>query len=358
MVDAKKQYDFGFLKRVIPVTLCDMTNSSRFFILSCSVLALSACGHPNAMPSGYTHHHAQYKSPDATPALSSTGALGTIETTPVRLSQMDVDIAVDDLLRKITARAGVSPKPVYIMTPSNMGGFYNVVDSALRKNMRDLGYATSDTTEGVYAFAYSAREIRKPRGSENDGYPNVEMTLQVFGDASQGAKLLTEQTGNYFIAGASNQNIQPATKTAYQNFNVAPVEVPVASSVNAEPVIEVPVTRHTDIVVKETTPSSVSKPMTATVRTQLPSRVSKSVGTKDDIIIMNSQADVSSEVPKMIDQGPIVPEIEFKSLSGSSFGASSAGNVSGREADSYGEKPILNDTPSLKSGRVSKSVDY
>jgi len=276
-----------------------MTYSSRFFILSCSVLALSACGHPNAMPSGYTHHHEQYKSPDATPS-QRMGALEDFDAGPAPLSQMDVDIAVDDLLRKITARAGVSPKPVYIMTPDNMGGFYTVVDSALRKNMRDLGYALSDTTTGAYAFAYSARALQKPRGSENDGYPNVEMMLQVFGDASDGARLLTEQTGNYFITGAQTQDIRPAIKTSHQNFNAAPVVAPITQSITtpaSSPVVEIPVTRHTDIVVKETTPPSVSQPMTATVRSQLPSfsstpsRVSKSVGTKDDIIIMNSQID-------------------------------------------------------------------
>lgn len=278
-----------------------MTYSKNLLIIGVSVLALHACKHPNAMPSGYTHHHDTYKSPDATPAVKPA----TLDNQNVRLSQMDIDDAVEDLLRKITARAGVSPKPVYILTPSETGAFYNIVDSALRKNMRDLGYAISDTQAGAYAFAYSARELRKPRGSENDGYPNIELTLSVFNKVGDDARLLTEQMGNYFIAGASDQDIRPVTYSSNFSYD-APVQTHIQK---AKPV-------------------------------QL----------------------------EMIEGDPIVPEIEFKSLSSTTQDdiivfdqepvRSSAGKVITRPADTYGAKPVLNDKPSMVSGRVSKKIDY
>lgn len=186
-------------------------NFSQYFlpvILSVSALSLSACsiGHPNAMPTGYTYHHQDYKSP--TPASSS-------KVTSKQRQNMDAvqaeqfRNAVYDLLNKLTMRAGLPPKPVYVLAPDPMTTFYANIDNDLRESMRTLGYAISDVPTGAYVFAYSAQELDYPAGIDIADQPNVELTIRVFNSAQPDARQLTEEVGRYFIKGVDTLYIQP-----------------------------------------------------------------------------------------------------------------------------------------------------
>ncbi len=280
--------------------------SKTILSVSVSLLSaglLSACGHPNAMPSGYTHHHNVKNAVDVS-AADSVPLSSTYIAAPENqaLSLVDVDRAVDDMLRKITARAGVPPKPVYILKPENPTPFYNAVDNALRTSMRDLGYAISDMKAGAYGMAYNARALRKPRGTENDGHPNVELMLQAYSNVESGARLLTEQSGNYFIKGAKAQDIRAL--------------------------------RH-DIDLKK---SSVQSPIE-------PVQVKR-----QDIIIEEPEIPMLMKQPIIAApmEEPITPDVDFKSLS------------SGQVSSDYNIAPATRDNVSQSSSlpSISKQIEY
>ncbi len=174
-----------------------------------SLVGLGACSinHPNAMPSGYTHHRDVYKSP--TPP-------STPKITAQQRQYMDgaqaeqFRDAVYDLLTRITNRAGMPPKPIYILAPEPMTTFYANIDNDLREGMRHIGYALSDMPTGAYVFAYDAQVLEKPRGTISTGEPNVELVLKIFDSVSEDARMLSEESGWYYIQGAETLKIQPA----------------------------------------------------------------------------------------------------------------------------------------------------
>ncbi|HPD82992.1 MAG: hypothetical protein R3D88_04175 [Alphaproteobacteria bacterium] len=188
--------------------------SFRFLTLGFSVLAVSACAHPNAFPSGYTYHKQEFKSP--APGASK-------KVTEQQRRYMDsvqaeqFRDAVYDLLTRITTRAGMPPKPVYILQPEPMTTFYANIDNDLRESMRHIGYAIADMPEGAYVFAYDAQYIK----SESDapmieGQPNVEITLSVFNGLGPEANQLTVESGQYYIQGAETLNIKPTNYAEMQ----------------------------------------------------------------------------------------------------------------------------------------------
>lgn len=179
-------------------------NKLPLFALGASILSLSACGSiPNSIPSGYTYHHDTYKS--AAPLASS-------EVTVEQRQYMDAvqaeqfRNAVYDLLERMTLRAGLPPKPVYVAAPDPMTTFYANIDNNLRESMRHIGYAISDMPEGAYVFAYEAGLIPSVKGQGNSGN-NVTMTLRVFSELGENARQLTEESGQYFIKGADSLDI-------------------------------------------------------------------------------------------------------------------------------------------------------
>lgn len=289
------------------MTTYSKTISGTILSISVSLIGvglLSACGHPNAMPSGYTHHHEAKGSVDVS-ADSVTPVVAPIyksTSDDMVLSLVDIDRAMDDMLRKITARAGVPPKPVFILRPAMPSPFYNAVDSALRTSMRDLGYAISDIETGAYGFAYNARNLSKPRGSENDGHPNVELMLQAYNKVGAGARLLSEQSGNYFIQGAQKQNIKPVEHKFSKTVVIEAIE-----------------------------PASFKQ---------------------SDIIIEEPEIPVLIEEPIIIKPmvEPIMPDVDFKSLS------------SGRVSSDYNTVPATRDNVGknipMMAGKISKPIEY
>jgi len=181
---------------------------SFILLAGLSGLTLQACSphHPNAMPGGYTYHHEVYKSPNPPPSMTITPPERAAMTTRQAVTMRS---AVRDLLIRITGRAGLPPKPVYVAAPKSLSPFYTQFDNDLREAMRAQGYAISDTPENAYIFAYSAMPILKPRGQEMDGTPNLLLSLEVYNEIGSGARLLTEQEGRYFVAGAHAFEIAP-----------------------------------------------------------------------------------------------------------------------------------------------------
>lgn len=187
------------------------------FILGASALSLSACGigHPNAMPSGYTYHHQEFKSP--TPAPSSKVTVKQRQNMDAVQAEQFRN-AVYDLLNKMTMRAGMAPKPVYVVAPDPMTTFYANIDNDLRESMRAIGYAISDVPVGSYVFAYSAQDIEYPQGVDIAGQPNVELTLRVFDSVNPEARQLTQEIGRYYIQGAEDLYIKPTNYSQLPTF--------------------------------------------------------------------------------------------------------------------------------------------
>ena len=126
-----------------------------------SALALSGCSHPNAMPTGYTYHNDTYKSAAPPPSRKITAEQRKYMDAAQAEQFRD---AIYDLLTRLSSRAGMPPKPVYILAPDPMTTFYANIDNDLREGMRHLGYAISDVPTGAYVFAYNANLIERPRG--------------------------------------------------------------------------------------------------------------------------------------------------------------------------------------------------
>lgn len=177
-----------------------------------SVFALTGCAmqHPNAMPSGYTHHNKTYKS--ATPPPSKKITKQQRQHMDAMQAEQFRD-AVYGLLKRVTNRAGMPPKPVYILAPDPMTPFYANIDNDLREGMRHLGYAISDSPIGAYVFAYDARLINKSRSAMSAGNPNVELVVKVFNKVGEDARMLTEEIGHYYIKGAEVLHIKPSHYT-------------------------------------------------------------------------------------------------------------------------------------------------
>ncbi len=174
-----------------------------------SALTLSGCSvvSPNAMPSGYTYHHDVYKSPVSPPSSKVTVPQRYYMDAAQAEQFRD---AVYGLLERLTNRAGMSPKPVYILAPDPMTTFYANIDNDLRESMRHIGYALADDPAGAYVFVYDANILERPRGEVSMGEPNVELVMKVFDSIGENARMLTEESGHYFIKGAEELRIQPS----------------------------------------------------------------------------------------------------------------------------------------------------
>ena len=173
-----------------------------------SAVSITACtSHPNAMPTGYTYHHNTYKS--AAPPLPK-------EITVEQRIHMDAAQAEQfrdgtyALLESLTTRAGMPPKPIYVLAPKPMTNFYANIDNDLRENMRHIGYALSDSPMDAYVFTYDASYLEPTEGREMvAGDANVQLTLRVYDSVGETAQLLSTETGQFYIKGAETL-IMPA----------------------------------------------------------------------------------------------------------------------------------------------------
>lgn len=190
---------------------------SLLLSLSLSAMTLGACEltAPYSMPSGYTYLHDEYKS--ATPPDSSR--VNTEQRQYMDAAQAEqFRRAVYTLLERVTERAGLPPKPVYILQPKPLTIFYANIDNDLREAMRAMGYALSDLPTGAYIVTYDASMISDRPDRLNPGTANVELVLKIFNKMGRDARILTKESGQYYIQGAEHLYIKPANYNAMPSY--------------------------------------------------------------------------------------------------------------------------------------------
>ena len=319
-------------------------NKLSLFALTLSVLSLNACGftHPNAMPTGYNYHHENYKSP-----ITETSSKVTVEQRQYMDAAQAEQFrnAVYDLLERLTMRAGMPPKPVFVVAPEPMTTFYANIDNDLRESMRHIGYAISDTPNASYVFTYEATPLEQTNTNSN----NVHLTLRIFDSFSATARQLTEESGAYFIQGADKLNIEASryrglpSPAQIQKLQIESASAPIQEIVR-EPIIQAPVAPiietpaattslpivpqapHTPVsTTRSTSPAFVSQPIPQTeddIRSiirkpsvQMPkiSEPTMPLKTKkpshDDIIIINRDDKAKALVSQPTAQAPITKDI-------------------------------------------------
>lgn len=178
-------------------------SKAPFLILATCV---AACA-PNAMPTGYVYHAQEYKSPNP-PESSKFTDEQRATMSPEQADQFRM--SVYQLVENLTRRAGMPPKEIFIVKPQPMTPFYANMDNDLRESMRHMGYRLADTPDNAYAFAYSAYVLKEGdivKGGDAGQKPNIRLTLHVFDKAGKGARLLTEETGDFYIQGADKLDV-------------------------------------------------------------------------------------------------------------------------------------------------------
>jgi hypothetical protein len=172
-------------------------------LATCAVLAIVGCSGvnmPNYFPDGYTHHanpNQAYRSDGSFPSRKFTQKQRAVMTGDMA-NQMRMSVYT--LAETLTLRAGLPPKPVYIAQrhPSDISPFDALLDNDLRESLRHLGYRLANTPDDAYAMR---TRVEKIQGAVPDA-PNVTITLEVYDSAGDEARLLTTESGNYFIKGA------------------------------------------------------------------------------------------------------------------------------------------------------------
>ncbi len=119
-------------------------------------------------------------------------------------------MAVYSLVDNLTNRAGMPPKPIHILKPEPMTPFYANLDNDLRESMRHVGYRLSDTPNGAYAMTYNV-EMLKKEPKPGDTSPNVRITLYVHDKVGEDGKVLTKESGDFYIQGAEELNVRFAS---------------------------------------------------------------------------------------------------------------------------------------------------
>lgn len=185
----------------------NLKTSKSLFLLGTAftTLSLGACSvtEPNFMPRGYTNHGEIYKSKTPPPSQRVTNEQRS-DMGPVQAEQFRS--ATYDILTRLTSRAGLPPKPVYIEAVNPMTPFYANIDNDLREAMRSQGYRLADSADGAYIFKYNAELLPGYRSYDLEkaqtGSPNIKLTLDVLTDVHGNLKPLTHEVGNYYITGA------------------------------------------------------------------------------------------------------------------------------------------------------------
>lgn len=199
-----------------------MSMSHKFSIplfASAAAILLAGCSQPHMFPTGYTYHKDTYKS--ATPPPSEKFTNDQRKTMTAEQAEQFRQ-AVYKLTERLTLRAGMPPKPVYVLKPEKMSAFYSNIDNNLHKSLRHLGYTLANSPEGAYIFTYTAQSLRtlddlkNPDGTQIDpatlSSNNVRLALQVHDKIGEDSKMLTEEADTFYISGAEYLTVP------YNNF--------------------------------------------------------------------------------------------------------------------------------------------
>lgn len=179
---------------------------SALILSSCvATFALGACS-PNAIPDGYVYHDKPYKS--ANPPKSSK--FSEVQRASMGAAQADqFRLAIYDLVDKLTMRAGMPPKAVFVDKPKPMTAFYSNLDNDLRESLRHVGYRLADSPEDAYVMSYAVEPIKREKGAPpvQPGSPNMRISLFVSDSLGEEARVLTHEIGDYYIQGGEDLNI-------------------------------------------------------------------------------------------------------------------------------------------------------
>jgi hypothetical protein len=160
-----------------------------------AALLLAGCAQPHAIPTGYTYHTKEFKS--ATPPPSDKFSDEQRKTmTSAQAEQFRQ--AVYKLAESLTLRAGMPPKPAYILRPEKMSPFYSNIDNNLNESLRHLGYNLASSPVGAYVFTYRVESL---------GGDNVRIGLQVHDRIGRDSRMLTEESSTFVISGAEQMMI-------------------------------------------------------------------------------------------------------------------------------------------------------
>lgn len=181
---------------------------SALVLSSCvAALGLAACS-PNAVPKGYAYHDDPYKSPNPPESPKFTelqrSTMGPEQAEQFRMS-------VYQLVDTLTTRAGLPPKPVFVVKPEPMTPFYANLDNDLRESLRHVGYRLADTPDDAYAFTYNAEMLKSEPAQPGDTSPNVRITLHVHDKVGEDSRMLTQESGDFYIQGAEKLNVRFAS---------------------------------------------------------------------------------------------------------------------------------------------------
>lgn len=181
------------------------------FPLCVSLVALAGCDTPNYLPDGYVHHNKPYKSQTPPPSSKFTEVQRRVMG-PEQADQFRM--AVYTLVDNLTNRAGMPPKPVYVLKPERMSAFYMNIDNDVRESLRHIGYRLSDKPEGAYVITYSADLLKGKDGKVVSTSPeqgaNVYLAIHVSDSLGDKSKILTKEEGTFYIKGAEVMDISPA----------------------------------------------------------------------------------------------------------------------------------------------------
>lgn len=187
---------------------------SALFLSGVAALALTGCSQPHMFPTGYVYHGDTYKS--ATPPPSAKFSDEQRKTMTAEQADQ-FRHAVYQLTEKLTLRAGMPPKPVFVLRPEKMSPFYSNIDNNLNESLRHLGYNLASSPQGAYIFTYkvdllrTASDLKNPDGSQIDpaslSSNNVRVALQVHDKIGPESKMLTEEIGTFYIAGAEYMTV-------------------------------------------------------------------------------------------------------------------------------------------------------
>ena len=157
----------------------------KFFALIIGLsISLSAC----TMPTGYVYHDGLYKTP--TPR-GVPGANLISNTQSAQISN-----AMQDLVGRLTARAGLAPKSVYVHTPKPATALQTLMDNDLRDALRRAGYRlASSPEEAGYVMTHDLSQIR-----DEIARTSAEISIHVYnGLPGKDVSKLTSENGFYRI---------------------------------------------------------------------------------------------------------------------------------------------------------------
>lgn len=150
-------------------------NMRIFIVSSCFLLALTGCKplwNPTFMPSGYSYHQKEYKSPPG-PEAAPIGYKYSYQKNEEVLETWRSAIR-DMLLRAQANGMEATDTPVYLTTDMNDSVFKTTYDAMLREGLNDYGYTFADDPEGAIELFYSAGKNMQKTTYNGDAYDPIK----------------------------------------------------------------------------------------------------------------------------------------------------------------------------------------